>query len=55
MALKFLFVEEEMALLLINNQCIYLEENFTITGIEQISDERKLYFIHRSFVAFYVF
>ena len=54
LAFKVLFAEEYLALLHINSQCKYFDENLTRTGIVQVSYEGKLHFIHRTFSEFYV-
>jgi len=54
LALKVLFTEEQLALLHIKCQCISFNESVTRTGIVQISNERKLHFIHRTFAEFHV-
>jgi hypothetical protein len=54
LALKTLFAEEQVALFQINSQCIFSDEDITRIGIVQISDDRKLHFIHRTFAEYYV-
>jgi hypothetical protein len=48
------FAEEQVILLHIDGQCTSFDENLPRTGVEQISNERKLHFIHRTFGEFYV-
>jgi hypothetical protein len=54
LALKMLFNEEQVTLLQSNTQCILSDEEITMIGIVQISDDGKPHFIHRTFAEYYV-
>jgi ankyrin repeat protein len=53
LALKMLFNEEQVTLLQSNTQCILSDEEITMIGIVQVSDDGKLHFIHRTFAEYY--
>jgi guanylate kinase len=54
LALKMLFNEEQVTLLQSNTQCILSDEEITMFGIVQVSNDGKLHFIHRTFAEYYV-
>jgi ankyrin repeat protein len=54
LALKTLFVEEQLAVLQINSQRTSSEEDLIRTGLVQASHDGKLHFIHRTFAEYYV-
>jgi ankyrin repeat protein len=53
-ALKVLFGEEQVALLQVNSQSTFSDEDLTRTGLVQVSHDGKLQFTHRTFAEYYV-
>jgi hypothetical protein len=54
LALKVLFTEEQVTLLLNYTQCTFSAKQLEKIGIVQISQDDKLHFIHRTFAEYYV-
>jgi hypothetical protein len=53
LALKMLFNEEQVTVLQSNIQCILSDEEITMIGIVQVSNDGKPHFIHRTFAEYY--